>query len=284
MENQEMKRINSCLEQLRARTDFVPEVALVLGSGLGDYAEKVENAISVLYSELPGFPVSTVVGHAGRFVMGTVAGVKVIAMQGRVHYYEGYPIADVVLPIRVMARMGAKVLFLTNASGGVNPDFRAGDLMMIRDHIAIFAPNPLVGPNIEELGTRFPDMTEVYNGALSDCVRAAAKAENVPLHEGVYAQLTGPSFETPAEIRALHVLGADAVGMSTAVEAVAARHAGMRVCGVSCISNQAAGLSAAPLSHEEVQEAANLAAPRFRALVTESLVRIAELLRGENEE
>lgn len=266
------EKLLACRDFVRGRTDFVPKVALVLGSGLGAFAEKLETAAAVDYREIPGFPVSTVPSHAGRFVFGTLGGVPVVCMQGRVHYYEGYALSDVVLPARLMHLLGAETLFLTNASGGVNPAFEAGDLMLITDHILSFFPNPLAGPNIGELGIRFPDMTHVYDPALSDLIRQTARRAHIPLREGVYVQLTGPSFETPAEIRMLGLLGADAVGMSTAVEAVAARHCGMRVCGVSCVCNKGAGISPRPLDHSEVQEAADAAAPMFQKLVGESIL------------
>ena len=192
-------------------------------------------------------------------------------MKGRVHYYEGYPISDVVLPARVMKMLGAEILFLTNASGGVNYHFSAGDLMLITDHISCFAPNPLIGPNDDRLGLRFPDMSCVYNKDLQEILKNTAVENKIPLKEGIYCQLTGPSFESPAEIKMLRTLGVDAVGMSTVVEAIAANHMGMKVCGVSCISNLAAGMSQNPLNHEEVQEAADMAAPRFARLVTESI-------------
>ena len=193
-------------------------------------------------------------------------------MKGRVHYYEGYPISDVVLPARLMKRMGAQILFLTNASGGINTSFGAGDFMLIQDHISCFAPNPLIGQNVDEFGVRFPDMSTVYDRELQDKIRKAARDNGIDLKEGVYAQLTGPSFESPAEIRMLRTLGADAVGMSTVVEAIAANHMGMRICGISCVSNLAAGLSANPLTHEEVQEAADKAAPLFQKLITQSIL------------
>lgn len=265
------EKLMKCLKCVREKTDFKPEVAIVLGSGLGDYADNIEVAYELPYSDIEGFPVSTVAGHAGRFIFGTIGDVPVVCMKGRVHYYEGYDMADVVLPARLMKLMGAKVLFLTNASGGVNTTFHAGDLMLIRDHISLFVPNPLVGPNMEELGTRFPDMSTVYDRELQDIIRKAARESGVYLQEGVYAQLSGPSFESPAEIRMLRTLGCDAVGMSTVVEAIAANHMGLRVCGVSCISNLAAGMTSNPLTHEEVQEAADLAAPNFKKLVTESV-------------
>ena len=269
------KKLTECLECVRKRTDFVPKAAVVLGSGLGDYAESIRVECEVPYGEIEGFPVSTVPGHAGKFIFGWIDSVPVVCMKGRVHYYEGYNISDVVLPVRLMGLLGAEILFLTNASGGVNAAFRPGDLMLIRDHIALFAPNPLIGPNIEALGTRFPDMSAVYDPGLQDVIRKAADENGISLQEGVYVQLTGPSFESPADIRVLRTLGADAVGMSTVVEAIAARHMGMRVCGISCISNLAAGMTAEPLSHQEVQEAADKAAPAFQKLVTESVRAMA---------
>lgn len=265
------EKLQRCCECVRKKTDFAPKAAIVLGSGLGDYAENIRVVDELSYREIEGFPVSTVPGHEGKFIFGYVGDVSVVCMKGRVHFYEGYPISDVVLPIRLMKLMGAGVLFLTNAAGGVNTSFHAGDLMMIRDHIAVFAPNPLIGPNIEQLGTRFPDMSQVYDPELQQAIKRAAGKNGIFLQEGVYAQLTGPSYESPAEIRMLRTLGCDAVGMSTAVEAIAANHMGMKICGISCISNLAAGISASPLSHLEVQEAADQAAPKFKKLVTETL-------------
>ena len=275
--NEIYRKLLECRDCVRQKTDFVPKVAIVLGSGLGDYADGIKVECEVPYGDIKGFPVSTVPGHAGRFLFGYIDNVPVVCMKGRVHYYEGYPVNDVVLPARLMHLLGAKILFLTNAAGGVNTSFHAGDLMLIRDHIAIFAPNPLIGPNIDELGTRFPDMSAVYDRALQEIIRNAARANGIFLQEGVYTQLTGPSFESPADIRALRALGTDAVGMSTVVEAIAANHAGMRVCGVSCICNLAAGMTDAPLTHEEVQEAADRAAPNFKRLVTESVKMMADL-------
>ncbi len=270
------EKLMRCLESVRKHTDFCPEVALVLGSGLGDYADSIQVETEISYSEIGEFPVSTVPGHDGRFIFGYVNKVPVVCMKGRVHYYEGYPISDVVLPVRLMKLMGAKTLFLTNASGGVNPDFKAGDLMLIRDHIACFVPSPLMGPNEETLGVRFPDMSEVYDKDLQDIIRDCAKEAGISLREGVYLQLTGPAYESPAEVRMVSRLGADAVGMSTAVEAVAANHMGMKICGISCVCNPAAGLSPTPLSHEEVQEAANKTAPLFKKLVTAAITRMGQ--------
>lgn len=263
--------------RIRRIIDFTPKAAIVLGSGLGDYADTLQIVAQIPYSEIEGFPVSTVPGHDGRFIFGYIENMPVVCMKGRIHYYEGYKITDVVMPVRLLGLLGAEILFLTNASGGINTAFQAGDLMLITDHISCFAPNPLIGPNLEELGTRFPDMSHVYDPQLQQIIRNAAAEQQIPLQEGVYAQLTGPSFETPAEIRMLRTLGCDAVGMSTVVEAIAARHMGMKVCGISCICNLAAGMTANPLTHEEVQEAADKAAPRFKQLVTEAVRRFGEL-------
>ena len=271
------EKLMSCYESVRAKTSFEPKVALVLGSGLGKFAEEIEVADRISYSEIEGFPMSTVPGHAGQYVFGYVNDVPVVCMQGRVHYYEGYPITDVVLPIRLMALMGAKYLFLTNASGGINRDFKAGDFMLITDHISNFAPNPLIGPYIDEIGTRFPDMSSVYNPILQDIIMQVAEDFDITMQKGIYAQLTGPSFESPAEIRMLSKLGADAVGMSTVVEAIAANHMGMKICAISCVCNLAAGISETPLTHDEVQEAAAKAAPLFKQIVRETIIRIGNL-------
>lgn len=269
--NEVYAKLQSCLKSVREKTDFVPKVAIVLGSGLGDYANDIRVECEISYADIEGFPVSTVPGHAGKFIFGYVDEVPVVCMKGRVHYYEGYPISDVVLPTRLMKLMGAEILFLTNAAGGVNPNFKAGDLMLITDQISVFAPNPLMGANIDELGTRFPDMTEIYDKDLAQIIRDTAKENEVPLQEGVYIQFTGPSYESPAEVRMAGILGADSVGMSTTVEAIAANHMGMKICGISCICNLAAGLSPTPLTHKEVQEAADKTAPLFKKLVTESV-------------
>jgi len=274
----EYGKLLKALESVRKITDFEPEVALVLGSGLGDLADEIEAAAVVEYSDIEGFPVSTAPGHKGRFVFGNIGGVKVVIMQGRVHYYEGYPVEQVVMPARLMGMMGAKVLFLTNAAGGINTDYKAGDFMLIRDHIMSFFPNPLIGENIDELGLRFPDMTDVYNLELRKTIKSVAGRLGIELKEGVYIQFTGPTYETPAEVRMAGMLGADAVGMSTACEAAVANHMGMRVCGISCISNKAAGLSAAPLTHQEVVETGDRVAPLFRELVKASIEEIGKLL------
>lgn len=271
------EKLDGCVKAIREKTDFVPKVALVLGSGLGNYAQNIKIEKEISYREIPGFPVSTVPGHDGKFIFGYVGETPVVCMKGRVHYYEGYPISDVVLPARTMLKLGAKILFLTNASGGINYDFAAGDLMLITDHISCFAPNPLIGPNEDSLGLRFPDMSDVYKKDLQEVIRNTAKENDIDLKEGVYCQLTGPSFESPAEIKMLRSMGVSAVGMSTVVEAIAANHMGARVCGVSCISNLAAGMSENPLTHEEVQEAADKAAIKFELLVTESVKKFGNL-------
>ena len=270
--NKVYEKLNACYESVKGRIPFEPKVALVLGSGLGNYADSMRVISEIDYKEIEGFPVSTVPGHEGKFIFGYVGEVPVVCMKGRVHYYEGYTITDVVLPTRLMSMMGAKILFLTNASGGINKDYKAGDFMLMTDHISLFAPNPLIGPNVDEIGTRFPDMSSVYSKRLNDIIRKAALKNNIELKEGVYVQLTGPSFESPAEIRMLSALGADAVGMSTVVEAIAANHAGMEICGISCVCNLAAGISPTPLSHEEVQAAGKAAAPLFEKLVTDSIL------------
>lgn len=269
--NEVYEKLKKCYDCVRRKTDFVPETAIVLGSGLGDYAENIRVEFELPYSEIEGFPVSTVPGHAGKFIFGYIEEAPVVCMKGRVHYYEGYPVSDVVLPTRLMKLLGAKILFLTNAAGGVNTSFHAGDLMLITDQISVFAPNPLIGANIDELGVRFPDMSAVYDKGLQRIIRKTAEDNHIFLQQGVYTQLTGPSFESPAEIRMLRTLGCDAVGMSTVVEAIAANHMGMKICGISSICNLAAGMTAVSLSHEEVQAAADEAAPRFQKLVTEAV-------------
>lgn len=267
-------KLQKCLKCVREKVDFVPDVALVLGSGLGDYADTMKVVSELSYKDIEGFPVSTAPGHKGRFIFGYVGDTKVVVMQGRVHYYEGYDITDVVLPIRLMKLLGAKTLFLTNASGGINPDFAAGDLMMITDQISQLIPSPLRGENIAELGVRFPDMSHIYDVKLQELARKCAKTQGIELKEGVYIQTPGPNYESPAEIRMAKTMGADAVGMSTACEAIAANHMGMDIIGISCIANLAAGISPTPLTEEEVLEAAAKVSKKFAALVTEIITNI----------
>lgn len=261
------ERLVRSYEYCRTRTDFVPKVAFVLGSGLGDFADYVTVESEIPYSEIPDFPVSTVSGHEGKFVFAYVEGIPVVMMKGRVHYYEGYSMEEVVLPIRLMKMLGAETLILTNASGGINLAFDPGDLMLITDQISSLVPSPLIGANIEELGTRFPDMSHIYDEELQELIRRAADSEQIPLREGVYIQFTGPGYETPAEIRMAGALGADAVGMSTACEAVAANHMGMKICGISCVVNMAAGIQKTPLSHEEVKKMGSRKSEEFRRLM-----------------
>lgn len=265
------EQLEACCAFVKARIDFQPEIALILGSGLGGFAEKIDVKQTLDYKDIPNFPVSTVWGHAGRFVFGYCDGVPVAVMQGRVHMYEGYTPQEAVLPVRLLHQLGAKVLFLTNAAGGIQHGMKAGEFMLITDQISSFVPSPLRGENIDALGVRFPDMSEIYSKRLQKIIRKVAVNADIPLKEGVYVQTAGPAYESPAEIRMFRLLGADAVGMSTAIEAIAARHCGMEICGISCISNLAAGISPHPLSHEEVKEAADKAAPQFEQLVRQSI-------------
>lgn len=270
------EQLAACFAYVSARISFKPEIALVLGSGLGGFADTIDVQETLSYSEIPDFLVSTVEGHAGRFVFGCCDGVPVAVMQGRVHMYEGYTAQEAVLPIRLLHLLGAKMLFLTNAAGGIQAGMKAGDFMLITDQISSFVPSPLRGENLGDLGVRFPDMSGIYSERLQKIIRKIAVNAEIPLKEGVYLQTAGPAYESPAEIRMFRTLGADAVGMSTAIEAIAARHCGMEICGVSCISNLAAGISPHPLSHEEVKEAGDKAAPQFTQLVRTAIKAMAE--------
>ena len=262
----EMKRIETAAETVM-ETLGTAEIGVILGSGLGEYAESMADALCLPYSVIPGFPRSTVPGHAGMLVCGTLHGKHVVMMQGRFHYYEGYTMQDVVLPVRVMKMMGVKTLIVTNACGGVNLSFAPGDLMVISDYLTLTGVNPLMGKNLDEFGPRFPDMSCVFDKELRALAHETAKAQGFTLQEGVYCQFPGPCYETPAEICMARILGADAVGMSTVPEAQAARHCGMRVLGISCITNMAAGILDQPLCHEEVTETANRVKERFKGLL-----------------
>jgi len=273
--------LSKCYESLRRKVDFKPEIAIVLGSGLGDYADSIDIAATVPYEEIEGFPVSTISGHKGQFVFGYESGVPIVIMQGRVHYYEGYTMEQVVLPIYLMKLMGAEVLLLTNAAGGVNESFTVGDFMMINDQISSFIPSPLIGPNLDQFGTRFPDMSEVYKQPLRNIIKETAKELQIDLKEGVYLQFTGPAYESPAEIRMSRVLGADAVGMSTVCEAIVANQIGMCVGGISCITNMACGILEQPLDHTEVKETADRVAPLFKELVRQSIIKIYAQQKSE---
>ena len=256
------------LEYIRSKTDFTPEIGIVLGSGLGSMTALIDEVASVSYSEIEGFPVSTAPSHNGRFVFGYIENKKVAVMDGRVHLYEGYTPEEVVAPIRLMKLMGCEKLILTNASGGINKELNAGDILLIKDHISQFVRSPLVGKNDDSLGLRFPDMSRVYDSDLKETAKKCAKKLGIELKEGVYVQVSGPQFETPAEIKMLGLLGADAVGMSTVVEAIAARHCGLKVCGLSLIANLACGLLDKPLTSEEVVETAEKTKEKFQALIT----------------
>ena len=255
------------INQIKQICDFTPEIALVLGSGLGDFAKSIDIKGSVGYSEIEDMPVSTAPSHNGKFIFGELFGKKLVVMQGRVHLYEGYTAQQIAMPIRIMKALGADKLILTNAAGGINKNLSVGDFMMICDHISSFVPSPLIGANDNNTGVRFPDMSNAYDKDLQKIITSVAKTNNILLKHGVYAQLTGPQFETPAEIKMLSTLGADAVGMSTAVETIAAIHCGFRVCGISLISNLACGILDRPLTSEEVTEAADNASAQFETLI-----------------
>lgn len=268
------ERVEAAAEVIRRRGGALPQAALILGSGLGDFADTLADAVAMPYGELPNWPASTVVGHSGRLVIGTVAGRRVAALAGRVHAYEGHPLGTVAFATRVMGRLGVKQLVLTNAAGGVNTGFARGALMIMDDHINLLGANPLAGENDERFGPRFPDMTEVYSKRLRRLADEAAAAKGLPVTHGVYAALPGPSYETPAEIRYLRTIGADAVGMSTVPEALAARHMGLEVLGLSCITNMAAGVLPEPLNHDEVLETTRRVRGTFIALLEGIIERL----------
>jgi purine-nucleoside phosphorylase len=261
------ERIDSAYAHLSRAAALKPSVCVVLGSGLGGYADTLEGAQAIDYRDIPGFPVSTVPGHAGRLVLGQKHGVPLVCMQGRFHCYEGYTPAETVIPLRALIRLGVNKLLITNAAGGVNEAFRPGDIMIVRDHINFASLSPLEGPNLDEFGPRFPDMTFAYDKALVAALHEAARRHGISVQTGVYAMMKGPSFETPAEIRALRALGADAVGMSSVPEIIAAAHAGVSSAALSCITNMAAGILNQPLTHDEVMETGRVAADRIRTLI-----------------
>lgn len=263
-----LKEIKDNAEIISKKIDYTPEIGLILGSGLGVMAEEIQNPVYIDYGELNNFPVSTVEGHAGRFVIGELKGKKVMAMQGRTHYYEGYSMQELVMPVRIMKEVGIEKLILTNAAGGVNEEFSAGEFMIISDHLNLMGDNPLIGENFEELGPRFPDMSEAYDKELIEVAEDVAKENGILTRKGVYAAMSGPSYETPAEIKYLRTIGADAVGMSTVPEVIAANHMGLSIVGVSCITNMAAGVLAQPLDHSEVVEIAEKVRPDFIKLMS----------------
>jgi purine-nucleoside phosphorylase len=272
-----LKQIDIVADYIRSKSSYHPQVGIILGSGLGGLAASVESAAIIPYNEIPEWPVSTVIGHQGRLLIGKFEEKEVIVMQGRVHFYEGYSMAQVCLPVRVLQRMGVKILIVTNAAGAVNPGFTPGDLMLITDHVNLIGMaglNPLRGPNLDELGTRFPDMSQAYDRNLMDLARKTASEENIPLQEGIYICLAGPSFETPADLRFLRIIGADAVGMSTVPEVITARHGGMQILGISGISNKANLDGKTVTTHEEVLEAGQKIAPLLTTLIRGVLRRL----------
>ena len=270
------KSLKSNKEYIESKIKKQPEIAIVLGSGLGSLAEEFSGSISISYSELANFPISKVSGHSGQFVFTEAYGKQIVMMQGRVHYYEGYSMQEVVKPIRLLKMLGVEKLILTNSAGGINDKFEPGNLMMISGHISSFVPSPLLGKNEDLFGTRFPDMSNVYNKELQKIVSKSALEENIEIQKGIYLQTTGPQYETPEEIRMFKLFGADAVGMSTVCEAIAAVHCGMEVCGISCITNKAAGITPSPLTHEEVKEAANSASQNFKKLIKRILYNLGD--------
>jgi len=275
MQNDIYTAAESAAQFILARTSLCPRIALVLGSGLGGFADSLTDATSIPYADIPSFPQSTAIGHAGRLVIGNAGGVPVAAMQGRVHLYEGYSAQEITFPIRVFGRMGIRAVILTNAAGGIDPGYSQGALVLIRDHINLQGANPLVGPNDDRFGVRFPDMTQAYARDYREIAREEAAKLSLIMHEGVYAGLLGPSYETPAEIEYLRRIGADLVGMSTVAEVIAARHMGMKVLAISCVTNMAAGILDQPLSHAEVMETGERVKSTFESLLRAVLPRVA---------
>jgi len=274
----EFRHAERAAKFILAKTKLRPRIALVLGSGLGDFADEFRNATKIPYAKIPHFPRSTAIGHAGQLVIGEVGDVTVAGMQGRVHLYEGYSVKEVAFPIRVFARMGVKAVILTNAAGGINRNYSQGCLVVIRDHVNLQGANPLAGPNDERFGVRFPDMTQAYDREFHAFVNEEAKKLGLNIHQGVYLAVAGPSYETPAEIYSFRTIGADLVGMSTVPEVIAARHSGIRVLGISCVTNMAAGTTDEPLNHAEVLDTTKRVRKQFIALLTAVIPRIAEVI------
>lgn len=272
---EQFARAERAAKFILSKTKLRPKIGLVLGSGLGAFAEEFASAARIEYRKIPHFPVSTAIGHAGKLVVGKVGDIAVAAMQGRVHFYEGYSMQEVVFPMRVLARMGVRAVILTNAAGGINTNFQQGCLVVIRDHINLQGTNPLIGPNDERFGPRFHDMTTAYEKKWGDAALAEGKRIGVPMYEGVYGALTGPSYETPAEIRYMRAIGCDLAGMSTVPEVIVARHMGLRVLGISCVTNMAAGVLDQPINHQEVLETGERVKTQFIALLRAMIPRIA---------
>jgi purine-nucleoside phosphorylase len=272
--SQLIEKIQESVKAIQHFTDLKPTIGMILGSGLGDFAEEIENAVAIPYAKIPNFPESTVEGHAGKLVIGRLNGKTVVAMQGRFHFYEGYTMQDVTFPVRVMKGMGVNQLIVTNACGGMNPDFAAGDLMIIEDHINLTGANPLIGPNEAELGPRFPDMSTAYTPELIEIVEEVGTAQGISLQKGVYASISGPTYMTRAELKMLRTVGADTVGMSTVPEVIVARHMGMQTIGISCITDMAIAEELEPLTHEQVVEVANRAKPKFKQLIRSVIEKV----------
>lgn len=270
------QKIHEAVTAIEAYTPLKPKVGVILGSGLGALAEQTKDAVIIPYTKIPHFHGTSIEGHAGQMIIGIFQGVPTVFLQGRFHVYEGYPMEDVVFPTRTLAGMGVETLVLTNAAGGVNTRYRPGELMIIEDHLNLMGENPLKGPNLAQLGPRFPDLTEAYSKDCVNLFKEIAAELNMPIHSGVYAGLLGPTYETPAEIRMFRVLGADAVGMSTVPEAIAANHLGVRVAGISCITNLAAGLSPQKLTHQEVIENSRLGSLNLRRLIEKAIPRLVQ--------
>ncbi|SKA82132.1 purine-nucleoside phosphorylase [Caloramator quimbayensis] len=269
-----IEKISESCSYIKNIINEVPDAAVILGSGLGGLSDEVQNKIIIKYESIPNFPKSTVAGHAGEFVYGNLEGKKVIMMNGRFHFYEGYDMKTVTFAVRVLSSLGIKKLIVTNAAGGVNTSFKPGDLMIIKDHINFTGTNPLIGKNLDDFGPRFPDMSQPYDKELRDIALKAALDKDIKVVEGTYLMMTGPSYETPAEVRMVRILGGDAVGMSTVSEVIAANHSGMRVLGISCITNMACGILDRPLNHEEVIETSNMVKDKFKTLVREIIKRL----------
>ena len=269
-----LERINKAADFIASKIDFKPEIGIILGTGLGSLAEYIENPTIIDYKDIPEFPVSTVAGHAGRLLIGTLEGKKVIAMQGRFHYYEGYSMQDITLPVRVMKVLGSKLLIASNACGGLNPDFSAGDIMAITDHINMMGSNPLIGANLDEFGPRFPDMSEVYNKEYLSQLLAIAAKQNIKLQQGVYCAISGPNYASKAELRMLITIGADTIGMSTIPECMAARHSGLKVLGVSCITDMAIPDTMTSPTHEEILKVAEGVKPKFVSLLSQFIKEV----------
>lgn len=269
-----MDKVKETIDFIKLKTNKLPKVGLILGSGLGSLADRIENSVVIKYEDIPNFPISTVEGHEGQLVIGELAGKIVVAMQGRFHYYEGYPLKDVTFPIRAMIGLGVESIIVTNAAGGVNTEYKPGDLMIITDHINFTGQSPLVGENLNELGSRFVDMTWAYNKDYIEIARKSGEKLGLNLKEGIYMWFSGPTYETPAEVRLARMLGADAVGMSTVPEVIVANHQGVKVLGMSCITNMAAGILDQPLNHEEVVETSMKVKDNFEKLLVEILYNI----------